>query len=453
MEQFEEILIPEIEINDKRHGRRRFAVWTAAACAIVLIAAGFLVIRWYGSEERALVKGMLNLAEEVKERQALWETASGNAPEDPFGAMKMTTVFNVSSEELPVTLGVDTVFLRDAKARRLRADTEISVMNNKLAGVSLIGLDHTLIVTIPAFFRQNLELDTQRIDRQYNDSLFAEKFGRIEDLEVSLDLFPEETGAIWRELYGNLSECMEYIRDNGIQNGGILNDHMYTVEIEKLEKPLVISVPEKDNKQYQCSQYRIEISYGEEEADAPECMVLLAAVDENDRIVQITLEETDIMIRRKSGESDPAQIQYINLKLTGSVNFLGEERSIDDIIVNMQAEIPLYILPLDKRLLSVFGNRFDREEETIEIQAGAEIVYDENDSSVTTQLHKLTVAVDRIGSFKVTGKAVAEPLREAIAEPEGETIRLFEITGAQYQDLEAQFWQRIWRWLKAIGRD
>ena len=148
-----------------------------AACpipdAIVLIAAGFLVIRWYGSEERALVKGMLNLAEEVKERQALWETASGNAPEDPFGAMKMTTVFNVSSEELPVTLGVDTVFLRDAKARRLRADTEISVMNNKLAGVSLIGLDHTLIVTIPVFFRQNLELDTQRIDRQYNDSLFA----------------------------------------------------------------------------------------------------------------------------------------------------------------------------------------------------------------------------------------------------------------------------------------
>lgn len=28
MEQFEEIPIPEIEINDKRHGRRRFAVWT-----------------------------------------------------------------------------------------------------------------------------------------------------------------------------------------------------------------------------------------------------------------------------------------------------------------------------------------------------------------------------------------------------------------------------------------
>lgn len=26
MEQFEEIPIPEIEINDKRHGRRRFAV-------------------------------------------------------------------------------------------------------------------------------------------------------------------------------------------------------------------------------------------------------------------------------------------------------------------------------------------------------------------------------------------------------------------------------------------
>ena len=42
MEQFEEIPIPEIEINDKRHGRRRFAGWTAAACAIGLSAAGFL---------------------------------------------------------------------------------------------------------------------------------------------------------------------------------------------------------------------------------------------------------------------------------------------------------------------------------------------------------------------------------------------------------------------------
>ena len=234
------------------------------------------------------------------------------------------------------------------------------------------------------------------------------------------------------------------------------------VQLQNLELPLVLIVAELDDRQYQCSQYRISIPYhaidenGRNEngiegdtlidsASSEDSMMLLIAVDENDRIVQIVTEEP-IILSMEYKETD------IDVKLTGSICFLGEEKSIDDVVVNMQVEMPLDALEINDNLLSVFGNKLVDEKDMIEIQAVAEITYDENDSSVTTNLNKLTAKVDRIGSFKVTGTIVTEPLHEEIEALEGETIRIFEITEAQYQDLELQFLLRIGHWLNAIDK-
>lgn len=450
MEQFEEIQIPEIE--EKKSGKWKVGVGIVAACVVLfVIVAGFIFMKLYNSEDKALVKGILNLAGEVEDRKALWEEVSGNRSDDLFGAVKMTTVFNVSSEELPVTLGVDTIVLRDAGERRVQASTEVSVMNNELVGMTIDGDEDTLTVALPVFFRQNLAFDTERIDRQYNGSLLAEKFGRLEGMELSVELFPEGQSGVWNKYYVNLMDRLKEIETEGFGE----------IEIEKPEEPLVLNVPEKDNRQYQCSQYRIVIPYHENEladsgngadrgeladgGNGADSMVLLIAVDENDRIVQIVTEEPVVVSMEYKGSD-------IDVKLTENICFLGEEKSIDDMVVNMQVEIPLEVLELPDDLLSVFGNKPEDEKDMIEIQAVAEITYDENDSSVTTALNKLTVKVDRIGSFKVTGTMVMEPLHEEIKALEGETIRIFEITETQYQDLELQFLLRIGRWLKAIEK-
>ncbi|MCM1156542.1 MAG: hypothetical protein NC314_08880 [Roseburia sp.] len=440
MEQLEEIPIPEIEEKaHKKLGKWRLTAGVAAAALAIIIAAAIIFIKIYYSEERALIKGLLNLAEEMEMRQQLWEEASGNERDDPFGCVKMSTVLNVSSEELPVTLGVDTILLRDSAVRRTQALTEISIMNNKLLTVTLDGQEEDMMLAVPVFFRQNLAFDAAHIEEQYNDSLLAEKFGKIEGTELSINLFPKWPKKIWQEYYVNLMEKLRNAGNNKEAEG------IEEIEIEKLETPLVINVPERDDKQYQCSQYRVTISY--REGNAKDSLVFLTAVDENDRIVQISLEEP-LTLSMKYKEDD------IDVKVDGSVCFLGEARTIDDIVVDMQMEIPLLVPKFGETLLSAFGNELiDKtdKEDIIAIQAGAELIYDENDSSVTTDINRLTVTVDRIGGFKVSGKVITEPLREPIEALAGETIRIFEITEAQYQDLEKQFLQRIWRWLKAAG--
>lgn len=447
MERMDEIQIPEIE--EKKHWKgRQWQQWNIAAgilagCVVVLAAAIFLFSKWYFSEERVLLRAFQNLSKEVLERRALWEEATGNGLGDELNQIKVTTVCNLSGDGLPFTLGVDTILSRDADARKMKVCTKFSVSNTKLAEFEIYGEDKTLTLTLPDFFEKNFVFDAERIDAQYNDSLFAEIFGTLKDCEISIDLFPEGNPVLW----------MQYLE--GWQEN---------IHIEKLENAIDISVPEKDSRQYRCSQYRLTVSadwinklvmegtaasdsLSEKEgiiAEIAQDIVIVAAIEEkNDRIVRISFEEPFVFF---VGNEE----HRIVMESSGAVCFLGEKRSIDDIFVSMQTEMPLAALGLDERLLAVFGNQSGVEDKIV-IDLGVEALYDENDTCVMTNLHKLTVSVDRIGSFKLTGKMEMEPLREELAVPEGENIRLFEITEEEYQNMRGQVMKKIWRWLKALS--
>lgn len=469
MEQLGEIQIPEIEEKKQWNRKWKMAAGILAGCIVVILAAAIVFARLYLTEERALLKALRNLSEEIQERQALWEEASGNGAADRLNQVKLTTVCNLSGEELPFTLGVDTILLRDADARRMKADTEFSVMNNKLVELNLYGEDRTLCVGLPDFFEQNLVFDSEQIDVQYNASLLAEKFGALEGHAISIDLFPAQSFLPW----------MQYLKS--WQEG---------ISMEKLKEVIDINVPERENRKYRCSQYRLTISKdwmngriaeiraaAEEQATAEEkagtaagveaeengitaepgkekeaevtgaitrdIIVIIAVEEKNDRIVRISLEEP---VAVSVGEKE----QKIEIEVSGDICFLGEGRSIDDIVVSMESEVPLTVLGLDEWLLTVFGSK-DGTEDKIEMQLRAELLYDENDTSVTADLHKLTVSVDRFGTYKLTGEAVLMPLQEAIEPPAGEAVRLFEMTEEEYQDLEQQIMRKIWRWMKAYS--
>lgn len=432
-EPLREILIPEIE--EKPHRKWKAAVGIAFACIVVPAVIAVVLVKAYFTEERALIKGFQKLAQEMKERQELWDAAieasgmaSGDAPANGPDAVKVETSFNLSAEELPFTLGIDTVLLRDAGARKLQASTELSVMNNKLVQLEAYGEDETVILALPALWQQNFAFDAQRIDEQYNASLLAQKWGRIENQSISVTLFPEEGHMSWKEAFVHCREGIEALFSKRKDSVNALPE----VSIERLAEAIEIQIPERDNKQYQCSQYRVTMS-DVQIMEEKEEITLLIAVDENDRIVQISLEEPLVLSA---------------VELTGSIWFCGEGRSIDDIVVSMQMELSLDALSLEESTLSLFGNMSAEEmtEKKIELQMDAGVVYDENDTGVVTNLDKLTVSVDSIGALKVSGQATVEPLREEIGPLEGEIIRIFEITEEQYEALEQQLVQKLWRW-------
>lgn len=404
MEQQDEILIPEIE--DKPNKKRKLAVGIAAVCIVAVAAVVVVIAKVYFSENKALVKGLQNLATEVQERQELTE-------QNKTGAVNTETSFNVSVENLPVTLGIDTQILRDTEARKLRTSTAVSVMNMNLAKVEIYGEDETLAVAVPTIWEQNFVFDTKQIDRQYNDSLLSEKLGRIEGLpEISLDLFAERERMPWQELV--------------IHSQEILKD----LEIERMEEKIAVNIPEKDNKQYQCSQYRVVMPAAEimgmEWDVSDENMILILSVDENNRIVQISLEEP---------------LLFPEGELSGSISFVGEGRSIDDIVVNMQMKGKADMSRLDENLLSELGSI--SMEQTIEIEMNAECIFDESDTSVTISLDKLTASVTELGALKMKGSITLEPLGEEIEPLAGESIRIFEITEDEYDALAWQMMKKL----------
>ncbi len=445
MEQME-IQIPEIREKKQRGGGNRrnwkIAAGVLAGCIVIFLAAVLVFARWYYSEENVFLRACRNLAEEALECRELWEEAAGSGPGEEFDRVKLTTVCNLSGDELPMTLGVDTVLTRDADARKMKSCTKFSVSNSKLLEVEVYGEDKTLTVTLPDFIEKNFAFDAEHIDVQYNNSLFARIFGTLEEGEISIDLFPEKETVSW-------AQYLEGWKEN--------------IQIEKLDKTTDISIPEKDNVQYRCSQYHLTISAewmnerfadwleveslpGKEEIVAEiaqDIEVVFAIEDKNDRIVRIALEEPFVVHIGMEEER-------IAVGLSGDICFLGEGRSVDDILVSLQTELPLTVLGLDERLLSVFGNNSGTEDKIV-LDLRGEMLYNENDICVTSNLHKLTVSVDRIGSFKLTGKLELEPLREEVEAPAGETIQLFEMTEEEYRDLREQIMKKVWRWLKALS--
>lgn len=413
MEQQDEILIPEIE--DKPNKKRKLTVGIAAVCFVAVAAVVVVIAEVYFSENRALLKGLQNLAAEVQEWQELTE-------KNKTGAVNAETSFNISVEELPVTLGIDTQIQSDVEARKLRASTEVSVMNMNLAKAEIYGEDETLAVAVPTIWEQNFVFDTKQIDRQYNDSLLAEKWGRLEEFpEISLDLFAERERLSWHEL---VTHCSEILKD---------------LEIERIEEKIAVNIPEKDNKQYQCSQYRVVMPVteimGMEWDVSDENMILLVSVDENKRIVQISLEEPLLL---PDGE------------LTGSISFVGEERSIDDIIVNMQIKGKADMSRLDESLLSELAGI--NLEQTVEVEMSAECVLDENDTSVTINLDKLTASVTDLGALKMNGSIILAPLLEEIEPLAGESIRIFEITEEEYDALVWQMTKKLLWKMSIVGK-
>ena len=216
------------------------------------------------------------------------------------------------------------------------------------------------------------------------------------------------------------------------------------ISIEKLDGTVNVSFPEKDDKEYECREYRMVISKewiertqndGKVTVDTAETEVTVTVA--SDAIVLIDMDKNNRIIRISTEK--PVQFMLEADEFSGiagysiSVGFLGEKRSIDDIYVNMDVD---YSLDMGWYSDEKFLFQFDME-----------VGYDENDTRVTVDIDKLEISNDSIGTYKITGKIDTEPLKEKITPLEGETIQLFRITEEEYEDLGDQLYDYIDKWV------
>ncbi|MCM1143867.1 MAG: hypothetical protein NC318_07810 [Blautia sp.] len=446
MEPWEQISIPEIQ--EKSHKKRNGLIIAsvAAGCILAVLLSGIFLFRIYNTAERRILRGFQRLAGEVIEQQVLLNK-TGEDTAKP-GAMKLETTLNLSSEELPITLGVDTVLLRDTDARRMRADTALSVMNRKLVQIQTYGEEETLTFRLPDFFDQNLAFDTRRIDSQYNQSLFAEKFGEVDMPETSLQLFPEQewSGEKLQKVWKNfLEDWKESLKSE---------DTLPEIQVEMVEEEIEVNIPGNSDRQYLCSQYLVTIpkewsrrlALDEAKVRLEQDIALLVAMDRHSRIICLSLKKPlSLMVETENGEK--------LVELEADISFLGEERSIDDMIIGVGLEIPVTYPGAERSWRGLLPGRGNAavKEHRVALRAETELVFTENNMCIVMEPNQITAVLDDEDLFKVTGRVVWEPLREGIEPLEGETIRLFEITEAQYEDLERQLSRKLRKWAAALG--
>lgn len=444
MEQYNPIHIPQIE--EKPHKNNKIAAAVISGCIAVIVTmavVGVIVVRAYNSDERRFMSGFINLAEEINERKQLWETEAGESLADGGGTQTEMT-FNLSGDKLPVTIGFDMSFLRDSSAHEIKSDAVLSVMNNDLISCTIYGDDKRIMLSVPDMLRQNLECSPNQIDRQYNESLLAEKFGRIEIEDISINFFPKDDllSAGYKDLLETVLELLQNMKNS-------YSDSAQGISVEKLDGTVIDSFPGKEDRQYECRQYRMVISKewiesmqdGEDSfntaekkvsADISSDAVLLIDMDKNNRIIRISSEKPVQFLVESDGFSGIAGCSI-------NVGFLGEKRSIDDIYVSIETEY------------AVAMSRWYSGEVKILNQFEAQIGYDENDTRVTIDVSKLEFSNDSIGTFKLTGKIDMEPLKEKIKPLDGETIQIFRITEEEYKDLENQVYKTMMKWWAIIS--
>ncbi len=439
-------------------GSRKRRLWpfiVVGVIAVVLIAAIVVAcVVWYSTRDaRRLLAGMQNLAAETREMQEDWAAEAGNT------AFSADTSFNFSTSLLPVTVGIDTVLARDTDAQKMQLSTDFSVMNYNFLSLDAYAEGNQLTVSLPDFFEENFTFSTERIDRQYNDSIFSQ-FGGSIDQEISINLFPEqeadtEENLTWAELLTYISDALSQRKQDG---------ELPSVTFEKIPDEKSITVAEKDDAVYDCTLYRIVIpaewiSLWMEEGQVGEDIPLLVALSADNRILEIALEEPlclDALLEGIGADETEEGAMW----LTVSVYFLGEEYSLEDVVMRYSVTDSAGDL-LSSDTVSSIIERFADGDDTAEVDSdvlymelAAEMAWNKNDTSVSLDIDHVTMVLGDRANAKLTGSLKLTPLSQTdivMAAPTGETLSLFELNWSDLLSLGSQFMKKAGGWLSLLS--
>lgn len=452
-----EILIPIIEEQPKKNWKKAAGILTV--CFLVVLCISGIIYIVYNTPERRVMQGFGHLAKEIEELrsesnglQSESDVLQGENDGLQSGGLQVSTKFNVSGDGLPNTIGVDTILLMESEGQsiqeenvqrenaqaenvqkediynryKISADSKLSVMNNELAAVSLyIDEQEGLIqAALPDFWDGHLELTQDNLDSQYNQSVIADHWGTVPENGISLHLLTKQF----------ISQ--QFLEGMTVEEIGEMTvSEMGDRTAEEIGDVVVGAMQGKPG-QYKCRQYRVWF---------PEPGITAEiALDRKNYIREIVLPEPWKIMEVESdmGTSVLPEMIYVE---SAHARLLGERRSIDDIgvSIDMRTESEkwnwLTVTSSKKGLLQV-GLRLEGKI-TCEGNKG-------NDTAVSFELSKLTISVDGLGEYRVTGTVNAGGLTEQLQPLTGEAVAITELPEETYLEIEENIRKEIEKWQK-----
>ena len=298
------------------------------ACALVaVIGIGIGVLAYFMSTPAYKVqKGLANLAKDIAENSNPLTDKLGM---DDIAEMlqedggHVQTILNVTVDipsEDRITVGVDTNYYKDVRAKELSADTSVSVMNNDLFSFNMYANDEVFAFSIPELFLEDVYIENENLVSQYNNSIFGSIYpSDMEDF--SIDLFQDNKdktslsgrrnqSSAWGKLENDIDACRKAMTIEKVEKG------LYRVtfpakETDRLYKRILESVYQDD----ELREYLFPDDYKKIIASD---ISLLFEINGKNRIDSIMLEEPVEML---DGEAS----------MDGEIFFLGEKISTDKI--------------------------------------------------------------------------------------------------------------------------
>lgn len=196
-----------------------------ALVAVVGITIGALAY-YRSTPTYKITKGFQNLAKDLDQKQNPLLNKIGM---DEILLMMQKEGGHVETEfnlaiDVPLlgetTMGVDTDFYKDVKAKELSADTSLSILNFDFAHLNIYANDEVFCFSIPELFIENMYIENENVISQYNDSILSD--GDLNDVEdFSINLFPDEDDAIsvgdwrtWSKTVDRFEDDIDACRDS-----------------------------------------------------------------------------------------------------------------------------------------------------------------------------------------------------------------------------------------------
>ncbi|MCI9315505.1 MAG: hypothetical protein HFI57_11080 [Lachnospiraceae bacterium] len=335
----QEIPVPEVrEDRNQRQqnpygGRKKSpaaGIIIGIVCAFAtILAVGIGVMAYYRSMPAYKIsKGFYNLGREIEQIQ--------NPLLEKLGLAELLVMMQEEgshvetklnfSAELPMigktTLGVDTDYKKDVKAKELNASTVFSLMNYEFAHMDIYANQEVFCFSLPELFLEDIYVDNENVVSQYNESILADVAGESTLEDFSIELFPDQKEKISAREWRNLSAMLERFEED-------LESCRDGMTIEKVEKGLYrVILPGKETNRLvknlldSYGTVYDAVEGGQNWNDYKNLLAsdisILFEIDNKNRIESMILEE-------------PVKVMDGEFSLSGEIFLLGEQRSIEKI--------------------------------------------------------------------------------------------------------------------------
>lgn len=465
---------PMVQPYHPNGGKKRGKVLIIVACVIagLAILGGSAWAYYTGTPGYKIAKGFENLALEIDEMRNPLSEKLGMEEllvmmQDEGSHVTTKLDFTAETEYGSATLGVDTDFYKDSKAKEMDSSTDISVMNYNFAHLDLYGNEDVICFSVPELFLEDMYFETENIVSQYNNSILADDamFGKLDMEDFSIELFPEDEERIsvgsWRDMNSyldsfdeDLEACREGMKLEKAEKG------IYRVTIREQDANRFIKDIMKNYKKlYPDQSDGMEILEEYESLIASDVKILFV-IGKGNKIESINMEEP---IRMLDGEAS----------LDGEIFLLGEERSIDKVqckltitnILGEKAEVICQVVQSleendyqvgmdlkytqgdlsDKMKFTMncdavkdtFDMSFSMKEEkdTFEFNIRGSLDDIVPGESLAMDLKEFTMIMDGEELCNITGDIMVEPLQEKITPSAEAKNALFELTYSDIGDI------------------